>query len=121
MDGGAKVTNAKCAPLPTECRHGEDAVCHTADSGGGGEDQTSTGIRGGSDQAGSRNEGWCSVVVAEAPLQHCRLVSFFKRKMFCCKMEEQKFEMEKLRRELSEKMAEITRIKATLQSSEMVS
>lgn len=82
MDGGANVTNAKCAPLPTECRHGEDAVCHTADSGGGGEDQTSTGIRGGSDQAGSRNEGWCSVVVAEAPLQHCRLVSFSSEKCF---------------------------------------
>ncbi|XP_049619014.1 huntingtin interacting protein 1 related b [Syngnathus scovelli] len=37
------------------------------------------------------------------------------------KVEEQKFEMEKLRRELVEKMAEITRIKATLQSSEMSS
>uniref|UniRef100_A0A8C4GKF8 Huntingtin interacting protein 1 related n=1 Tax=Dicentrarchus labrax TaxID=13489 RepID=A0A8C4GKF8_DICLA len=37
------------------------------------------------------------------------------------KLEEQKFEMEKLRRELDEKMAEVTRIKATLQSTEMVS
>lgn len=37
------------------------------------------------------------------------------------KLEEQKFEMEKLRRELQEKMAEATRIKATLQSSEMTS
>uniref|UniRef100_A0A8C4E455 Huntingtin-interacting protein 1-related protein n=1 Tax=Dicentrarchus labrax TaxID=13489 RepID=A0A8C4E455_DICLA len=35
------------------------------------------------------------------------------------KLEEQKFEMEKLRRELDEKMAEVTRIKATLQSTEM--
>ncbi|XP_041644118.1 huntingtin interacting protein 1 related b [Cheilinus undulatus] len=34
------------------------------------------------------------------------------------KLEEQKFEMEKLRRELNEKMAEVTRIKGTLQSSE---
>uniref|UniRef100_A0A672ZWR7 Huntingtin-interacting protein 1-related protein n=1 Tax=Sphaeramia orbicularis TaxID=375764 RepID=A0A672ZWR7_9TELE len=37
------------------------------------------------------------------------------------KLEEQKFEMEKLRRELEEKLAEISRIKATLQSSEQVS
>ncbi|KAG8011996.1 Huntingtin-interacting protein 1-related protein, partial [Nibea albiflora] len=37
------------------------------------------------------------------------------------KLEEQKFEMEKLRRELEEKMAEVTRIKATLQSSEKTS
>lgn len=36
-------------------------------------------------------------------------------------LEEQKFEMEKLRRELEEKMAEVTRIKGTLQSSEKVS
>lgn len=35
-------------------------------------------------------------------------------------MEEQKFEIEKLRRELQEKMAEVTRIKANLQSSEKV-
>ncbi|XP_068167483.1 huntingtin interacting protein 1 related b isoform X2 [Antennarius striatus] len=34
------------------------------------------------------------------------------------KLEEQKFEMEKLRRELEEKMAEIMRIKSTLQTSE---
>ncbi|KAL7392407.1 hypothetical protein ABVT39_024331 [Epinephelus coioides] len=34
------------------------------------------------------------------------------------KLEEQKFEMEKLKRELDEKMAEILRIKGTLQSSE---
>ncbi|TMS03643.1 Huntingtin-interacting protein 1-related protein [Larimichthys crocea] len=33
-------------------------------------------------------------------------------------LEEQKFEMEKLRRELEEKLAEVMRIKATLQSSE---
>ncbi|KAM8760877.1 huntingtin interacting protein 1 related b isoform 2-T2 [Acanthopagrus schlegelii] len=37
------------------------------------------------------------------------------------KLEEQKFEMEKLRRELEEKMAEVTRIKGTLQSSEKAS
>uniref|UniRef100_A0A8D3E3Q6 Huntingtin interacting protein 1 related n=1 Tax=Scophthalmus maximus TaxID=52904 RepID=A0A8D3E3Q6_SCOMX len=37
------------------------------------------------------------------------------------KLEEQKFEMEKLKRELEEKMAEVMRIKATLQSSEKVS
>ncbi|XP_012718852.2 huntingtin-interacting protein 1-related protein [Fundulus heteroclitus] len=37
------------------------------------------------------------------------------------KMEEQKFEMERLKRELEEKMAEVTRVKATLQSSEMTS
>uniref|UniRef100_A0A672ZVU8 Huntingtin-interacting protein 1-related protein n=1 Tax=Sphaeramia orbicularis TaxID=375764 RepID=A0A672ZVU8_9TELE len=37
------------------------------------------------------------------------------------KLEEQKFEMEKLRRELEEKLAEISRIKATLQSSEQTS
>nr|XP_057926993.1 huntingtin interacting protein 1 related b [Doryrhamphus excisus] len=37
------------------------------------------------------------------------------------KLEEQKFEMEKLRRELAEKMAEITRINASLQSSEQSS
>ncbi|XP_015234280.1 PREDICTED: huntingtin-interacting protein 1-related protein-like [Cyprinodon variegatus] len=37
------------------------------------------------------------------------------------KMEEQKFEMERLRRELEEKMAEVNRVKATLQSSEMTS
>uniref|UniRef100_A0A671UVB3 Huntingtin-interacting protein 1-related protein n=1 Tax=Sparus aurata TaxID=8175 RepID=A0A671UVB3_SPAAU len=36
------------------------------------------------------------------------------------KLEEQKFEMEKLRRELEEKMAEVTRIKGTLQTSEKV-
>lgn len=35
-------------------------------------------------------------------------------------MEEQKFEMEKLRRELAEKMAEVTQIKSTLQSNEKV-
>ncbi|XP_068616914.1 huntingtin interacting protein 1 related b [Brachionichthys hirsutus] len=34
------------------------------------------------------------------------------------KLEEQKFEMEKLRRELEEKMAEIMRVRATLQTSE---
>uniref|UniRef100_A0A672JQI6 Huntingtin-interacting protein 1-related protein-like n=1 Tax=Salarias fasciatus TaxID=181472 RepID=A0A672JQI6_SALFA len=34
------------------------------------------------------------------------------------KLEEQKFEMEKLKRELEEKMAEVMRIKATLQSSD---
>uniref|UniRef100_A0A8D3B2Y0 Huntingtin interacting protein 1 related n=1 Tax=Scophthalmus maximus TaxID=52904 RepID=A0A8D3B2Y0_SCOMX len=37
------------------------------------------------------------------------------------KLEEQKFEMEKLKRELEEKMAEVMRIKATLQSSEKTS
>ncbi|XP_030272987.1 huntingtin interacting protein 1 related b [Sparus aurata] len=37
------------------------------------------------------------------------------------KLEEQKFEMEKLRRELEEKMAEVTRIKGTLQTSEKTS
>uniref|UniRef100_H3C5L8 Huntingtin-interacting protein 1-related protein n=1 Tax=Tetraodon nigroviridis TaxID=99883 RepID=H3C5L8_TETNG len=37
------------------------------------------------------------------------------------KLEEQKFEIEKLRRDLQEKMAEVTRIKANLQSSEKVS
>uniref|UniRef100_A0A3Q4BP31 Uncharacterized protein n=1 Tax=Mola mola TaxID=94237 RepID=A0A3Q4BP31_MOLML len=37
------------------------------------------------------------------------------------KLEEQKFEMEKLRRELEEKMSEVIRIKATLQTSEKVS
>uniref|UniRef100_A0A3B5BIX3 Huntingtin interacting protein 1 related n=1 Tax=Stegastes partitus TaxID=144197 RepID=A0A3B5BIX3_9TELE len=37
------------------------------------------------------------------------------------KLEEQKFEMEKLKREMEEKMAELMRIKATLQSSEKVS
>lgn len=37
------------------------------------------------------------------------------------KLEEQKFEMEKLKRELEEKMAEVTRIKANLQSSQMTS
>ncbi|TKS78654.1 Huntingtin-interacting protein 1-related protein [Collichthys lucidus] len=37
------------------------------------------------------------------------------------KLEEQKFEMEKLRRELEEKLAEVMRIKATLQSSEKAS
>ncbi|XP_067376660.1 huntingtin interacting protein 1 related b isoform X2 [Channa argus] len=37
------------------------------------------------------------------------------------KLEEQKFEVEKLKRELEEKMAEVVRIKATLQSSEMTS
>ncbi|XP_029960645.1 huntingtin interacting protein 1 related b [Salarias fasciatus] len=37
------------------------------------------------------------------------------------KLEEQKFEMEKLKRELEEKMAEVMRIKATLQSSEQTS
>uniref|UniRef100_A0A7N8XME6 Huntingtin-interacting protein 1-related protein n=1 Tax=Mastacembelus armatus TaxID=205130 RepID=A0A7N8XME6_9TELE len=37
------------------------------------------------------------------------------------KLEEQKFEMEKLKRELEEKMAEVMRIKAILQSSEKVS
>ncbi|KAK5871513.1 hypothetical protein PBY51_004392 [Eleginops maclovinus] len=37
------------------------------------------------------------------------------------KLEEQKFEMEKLKRELDEKMAEMMRIKGTLQSSEMTS
>ncbi|XP_061758422.1 huntingtin interacting protein 1 related b [Nerophis ophidion] len=37
------------------------------------------------------------------------------------KLEEQKFEMEKLRRELLEKVAEITRINATLQSTEQSS
>nr|XP_020506361.1 huntingtin-interacting protein 1-related protein isoform X1 [Labrus bergylta] len=37
------------------------------------------------------------------------------------KLEEQKFEMEKLRRELDEKMAEVMRIRATLQSSEKTS
>ncbi|TNN54576.1 Huntingtin-interacting protein 1-related protein [Liparis tanakae] len=36
-------------------------------------------------------------------------------------LEEQKFEMEKLKRELEEKMAEMMRIKGTLQSSEMTS
>lgn len=36
-------------------------------------------------------------------------------------VEEQKFEMDRLRRELEEKIAEVTRIKATLQSSERVS
>uniref|UniRef100_A0A668AIY5 Huntingtin interacting protein 1 related b n=1 Tax=Myripristis murdjan TaxID=586833 RepID=A0A668AIY5_9TELE len=35
------------------------------------------------------------------------------------KLEEQKFEMERLRRELEEKLAEVTRIKSTLQSKEM--
>ncbi|KAM4745231.1 huntingtin interacting protein 1 related b [Anableps anableps] len=37
------------------------------------------------------------------------------------KMEEQKFELERMKRELEEKMAEVTRVKATLQSSEMTS
>ncbi|XP_047447819.1 huntingtin interacting protein 1 related b isoform X2 [Mugil cephalus] len=37
------------------------------------------------------------------------------------KLEEQKFEMEKLKRELEEKMAEMVRIRATLQSSEKTS
>ncbi|XP_008288069.1 huntingtin interacting protein 1 related b isoform X2 [Stegastes partitus] len=37
------------------------------------------------------------------------------------KLEEQKFEMEKLKREMEEKMAELMRIKATLQSSEKTS
>lgn len=37
------------------------------------------------------------------------------------KLEEQKFEMEKLKRELDEKMAEMMRIKATLQTSEVAS
>lgn len=37
------------------------------------------------------------------------------------KVEEQKFELERLRRELEEKMAEATRIKATLESSERTS
>uniref|UniRef100_A0A7N6AQG8 Huntingtin-interacting protein 1-related protein n=1 Tax=Anabas testudineus TaxID=64144 RepID=A0A7N6AQG8_ANATE len=37
------------------------------------------------------------------------------------KLEEQKFEMEKLKRELEEKMAEVVRMKATLKSSEMTS
>ncbi|KAM7017987.1 huntingtin interacting protein 1 related b [Tautogolabrus adspersus] len=37
------------------------------------------------------------------------------------KLEEQKFELEKLRRELDEKMAEVMRVRATLQSSEMTS
>ncbi|XP_031712191.1 huntingtin interacting protein 1 related b [Anarrhichthys ocellatus] len=37
------------------------------------------------------------------------------------KLEEQKFEMEKLKRELEEKMAEVMRVKGTLQSSEMTS
>lgn len=36
-------------------------------------------------------------------------------------LEEQKFEMERLKRELEEKMAEVTRIKSTLQNSEKVS
>uniref|UniRef100_A0A8C2X5L4 Huntingtin-interacting protein 1-related protein n=1 Tax=Cyclopterus lumpus TaxID=8103 RepID=A0A8C2X5L4_CYCLU len=36
------------------------------------------------------------------------------------KLEEQKFEMEKLKRELEEKMAEVMRVKGTLQTSEMV-
>lgn len=36
-------------------------------------------------------------------------------------LEEQKFEMERLRRELEEKMAEVMRIKGTLHSSETVS
>lgn len=40
---------------------------------------------------------------------------------FSLQLEEQKFEMEKLRRELQEKMAEIMRIKTNLQSSEKVS
>lgn len=35
-------------------------------------------------------------------------------------VEEQKFELDRLRRELEEKIAEVTRIKATLQSSERV-
>ncbi|GLD53355.1 huntingtin interacting protein 1 related b isoform X1, partial [Lates japonicus] len=37
------------------------------------------------------------------------------------RLEEQKFEMEKLKRELEEKMAEVTRMKASLQSSETTS
>ncbi|XP_034397840.1 huntingtin interacting protein 1 related b isoform X2 [Cyclopterus lumpus] len=37
------------------------------------------------------------------------------------KLEEQKFEMEKLKRELEEKMAEVMRVKGTLQTSEMTS
>uniref|UniRef100_A0A669CZL7 Huntingtin-interacting protein 1-related protein n=1 Tax=Oreochromis niloticus TaxID=8128 RepID=A0A669CZL7_ORENI len=37
------------------------------------------------------------------------------------KMEEQRFEVERVKRELEEKMAEVTRIKATLQSSEKTS
>uniref|UniRef100_A0A3P8U836 Huntingtin interacting protein 1 related b n=1 Tax=Amphiprion percula TaxID=161767 RepID=A0A3P8U836_AMPPE len=37
------------------------------------------------------------------------------------KLEEQKFEMDKLKRDLEEKLAEVMRIKATLQSSEKVS
>ncbi|XP_041855999.1 huntingtin interacting protein 1 related b isoform X2 [Melanotaenia boesemani] len=37
------------------------------------------------------------------------------------KLEEQKFEMERLKRELEEKMAEVMRIKSTLQSSEQTS
>lgn len=36
-------------------------------------------------------------------------------------MEEQRFEVERVKRELEEKMAEVTRIKETLQSSEKVS
>lgn len=36
-------------------------------------------------------------------------------------MEEQRFEVERVKRELEEKMAEVTRIKAALQSSEKVS
>lgn len=43
----------------------------------------------------------------------------------CClfvntQLEEQKFEMERLKRELEEKMAEVMRIKATMQTSEQV-
>lgn len=38
----------------------------------------------------------------------------------CVQMEEQKFDMDKLRRELEEKNSEIYRVKASLQSTEKV-
>lgn len=43
------------------------------------------------------------------------------KQLLFLQLEEQKFEMDRLKRELEEKMAEVTRVKATLQSSEMVS
>lgn len=46
----------------TECRHGEDAVGHAADSGWGGEDQTAAVLWDWSCKAGIWYEGWCSVL-----------------------------------------------------------
>lgn len=50
-----------CINVLTECRHGEDAVSHAADSGWGGEDQTAAVIWDWSCKAGIWYEGWCSV------------------------------------------------------------